>query len=426
MTTQNTLPNVPSPEPQQAPNAARTDTPQPIGPALPVPAATEPIPPGAGPSLFGHHMKFYGSYGFGRKVLQAPHLGDTPPTSTIPGMNTELEQRLRKWVMLRGLRRNNRAYTAEIRRDARALEDHLRQHGTPAEAQPVPRLDIRDLPRDWLLETWMKAPYPVILRGVQAPAFDWTVDKLVAQFGDTPVVATTDGAEHLEMPLREARSRDDVYVHNNGRLFVEHPELIEQLATQSLAPMFGVDMTIAQLFVGHRKTSSTAFHCANNINGVYMCEGRKHWTLVDPAHTMLMYPWLSDFNTYQASLVGVPGPDSGERFPLYRYCPRFEVTLEHGDLLLNPPWWWHAVRCETEHTVSAATRWYPDTMPDTNRLFSFLHAEPRFVGHILGTMFGFLLRRTMPNLWLIFEDTAHDDAAADSMTDSARAAWGLS
>ena len=54
-----------------------------------------------------------------------------------------------------------------------------------------------------------------------------------------------------------------------------------------------------------------------------------------------------------------PYPDDYDRefFPAFAHCPIFEVTLEPGDLLLNPPWWWHAVRNVSETTVGVASRW---------------------------------------------------------------------
>ena len=64
-----------------------------------------------------------------------------------------------------------------------------------------------------------------------------------------------------------------------------------------------------------------------------------------------------------------------EETPLYRYCPRYTVELEPGDMLLNPPWWYHAVQNLSETTVGVSTRWLgPFFSPrkNTNHLYTFL------------------------------------------------------
>lgn len=43
--------------------------------------------------------------------------------------------------------------------------------------------------------------------------------------------------------------------------------------------------------------------------------------------------------TYCLSAFGARGSTDSDS-PIAR-LPRFEVTLEPGDLLYNAPWWWH-------------------------------------------------------------------------------------
>ena len=44
-------------------------------------------------------------------------------------------------------------------------------------------------------------------------------------------------------------------------------------------------------------------------------------------------------------------------YPLYNAIPKLKIILEPGDLLINPPWWWHAINNKTDVTISVATRW---------------------------------------------------------------------
>jgi hypothetical protein len=47
-----------------------------------------------------------------------------------------------------------------------------------------------------------------------------------------------------------------------------------------------------------------------------------------------------------------------ERCPLFRYCPRYEVTLKPGDVLWNPYYWFHSVKNMTKQSVAVAVRWF--------------------------------------------------------------------
>lgn len=36
--------------------------------------------------------------------------------------------------------------------------------------------------------------------------------------------------------------------------------------------------------------------------------------------------------------------------------PRYEILLDEGDMLFNPPWWWHAITNKTKYTIACANR----------------------------------------------------------------------
>ncbi|RYH19390.1 hypothetical protein EON65_26145 [archaeon] len=40
-----------------------------------------------------------------------------------------------------------------------------------------------------------------------------------------------------------------------------------------------------------------------------------------------------------------------QAFPLFQYCPVYGTVLDEGDVLFNPPYWWHSIRNVTETTV---------------------------------------------------------------------------
>jgi hypothetical protein len=114
-----------------------------------------------------------------------------------------------------------------------------------------------------------------------------------------------------------------------------------------------------QLFVAS-STGYTTWHCAPAHNFFLQIYGKKYWTFADTAYTVGMSPVIKTSQQYQGSLV-----DSRESladcvsrgFSLYPYVPKFDITLEPGDLLFNPQYCWHSVKTEgTGATIGIGVR----------------------------------------------------------------------
>jgi hypothetical protein len=257
----------------------------------------------------------------------------------------------------------------------------------------------------------------------------WSIDWLLRNYGDTNVLFTDlVSCKHYEAPLRDIEKPDKSggvpYLHNCGRVFEQYPHLIRDLGLDKLRPVEG-DSFAQQMFVGTTRGTGSAFHCAGNVNLFYQLEGSKRWTIVHPEYMFLLYPYLSRNNWYQASLVGIPGKNRDYAdVPLFRYCPRFTVDLEKGDVLLSPSWWYHAIENLTERSLGVATRWRDPNQPDANRLYNFLYVSPRNIAILAGRIMRFVAGRG-PGVQTLFEGDAHDDAAGEFATGAARRAWGL-
>ena len=88
-----------------------------------------------------------------------------------------------------------------------------------------------------------------------------------------------------------------------------------------------------------------------------MIEGSKKWTFVDPRWTVLTFPALNRGALYQSCAVTDPNTVLEKYKPLWRVCPRYAAIVEPGDVLLNPPWWWHCIENLTKDSTAVATRW---------------------------------------------------------------------
>jgi len=243
-------------------------------------------------------------------------------------------------------------------------------HVPDAETQPVPECDVNaeDFSYEQFFEKYVKRPHPVVLRGFgkSLPAFDtFTVDDFLNSFGDEEVLLKTPERDGVHGNLRDIKN-PGTYLHNSEAIFARHPELIDALkldrmkafACNRLAndhPLFG--KLPVQMFVGATRGTGTPFHCANGYNWFFQLEGRKKWTFVDPKWIGLMVPGLNRGALYQTSAITDPNTVLDKYKPLWRVVPRYEVVLESGDVLLNPPWWWHCIENMSAKSLACATRW---------------------------------------------------------------------
>jgi hypothetical protein len=251
----------------------------------------------------------------------------------------------------------------------------------------VPTIEFDAITHGSFLRDHLGAGLPIVIKGGarQTEAFrGWSIEELAARFPTTRLkMVDLDTGEYLQATLAELvasrASARKLYVRNTANLVCDHPELVAELGCLDFRPpgrrppfhFAGV-----QLFMGVRHGAGTDYHCATNINLNYQLRGRKRWLFVHPEYSWLMYPLINDHMMFCASLVPfAQAPEYNERmFPLYRQCPRMEVVVEPGDILLNPPWWWHAIEALDETSVSASTRWFGRSPVRANLFFDALNA----------------------------------------------------
>lgn len=238
------------------------------------------------------------------------------------------------------------------------VEAHVRAHYPEQTRElPLPEYDWKNGSPDEFYQRYIKTPMPVVLRGYALQtdaAAKWNFDYIIDKCGDVDVTLT--GAESdWTGPLKSVRD-PAIYCANADAPFKAFPDLVEELSIPKLQPYINRNYTFSQFFVGQKSTGS-GYHCAGIWNFFYMIDGQKKWSFVDPELTWMMYPSIHIGVLAFSSLVFFPDRSDSSVYPLYRYCPRYSVTLNPGDVLLNPPWWWHCIDNLTPKSVAVATRW---------------------------------------------------------------------
>ena len=218
---------------------------------------------------------------------------------------------------------------------------------------------------------------PIILKGratsVEATR-KWSADFFVREYGDVRVAASKQKFEYSEtQPLRRMEVDEGFYVQNCESIFRKCPELEKDLEIpylQTLAKGCPMVYTYTHLFVG-KSGKGSPFHCAPVWNIFMQFEGRKKWTWVHPENYIFMYAnsntaW--SFTPMTSALDFASSRDT-RTFPLYKYCPRYEAILEPGDIMLNPPWWWHTITNLDGPSTAVATRWLEQSFLSRAQLF---------------------------------------------------------
>lgn len=327
--------------------------------------------------LRGRSVTWLGSSGFSR----------IPDPCPAPALASSTERRFKRFYVLRKLGVPARWLNAGHRRWCAEAERAV-AHVEPAAPRPLDELDAREASDEEIaafLARHVETCTPCVLRGHAAEttaARTWSVDWFVREHGATRVPVSRSDREEFGGTLAELDEATS-YLQNCDSVFAACPELLEHLQMDRLERLLpGLIYVHPQLFLG-RDGLGSPFHCAPVWNLFHLFEGRKRWTFVHPGHIAFMYPQVVPWiYTPITSHVGFGDEDDLRRCPLYERCPRYEVTLEPGDVLLNPPWWWHSVRNSPGPSCAVATRWIePGTSaekricasirPDIQTLFSW-------------------------------------------------------
>lgn len=186
---------------------------------------------------------------------------------------------------------------------------------------------------------------------------------LTNQFNNIKVLENIQFSNACDM----IKNGEQIYINNFHSIFIDCKVLQKDLDLKKLNDITPIEYTdTSQLFFGPRGTGTT-LHCAKPSNIFYNVKGQKKWTFIDPIYSQYLSPVLSNNGFFVVSKLNYFKDKN-----ILRNIPKFEYTLEEGDILFNPSWWWHCVENMSEYTIGVANRsdlgfkWYDNN----NKLFT--------------------------------------------------------
>lgn len=231
-----------------------------------------------------------------------------------------------------------------------------------------------DLTVKQFYKEYVRKGKPVILEGAakEWPCVkEWSLDYFKKLHGDDEIVLVDQ--EHMENPYEMLTLGEIIDGIQDGKgkyyrfypLLERHPEHLKDFDYKWLRDRRN-KMTwfeAFQVFIGGDK-SVTPLHNANQCNLFVQTHGEKKWSLIPNYYTPIIdpdpirnayrgAPYKSDegsFNPFD--------PNYETPYTLYKYIDRYTAHLKPGDVLWNPPFYWHAVQ-NAGNSIGVGYRWLP-------------------------------------------------------------------
>lgn len=233
---------------------------------------------------------------------------------------------------------------------------------------------VRNISDLELKKNYIDKGIPVVMVGKAkewACVKKWSPDWLLENYCDDKVSifnASTQEMTDVNYSVEEtilkdvlnAMKEDDTSKYSRfNRLLYDHPGLIEDFDWKWL---YNRRNTISsgktfQVFIGGKGTRTT-LHSASEHNLFTQVYGSKHWYLYPPENDVIFEPPVTR-TPYFHSMFDPESPNL-EVFPNAKYLQAWECKLEAGDVLFNPPSWWHQVT-NLEDSIGVGFRWFSPT-----------------------------------------------------------------
>jgi hypothetical protein len=253
----------------------------------------------------------------------------------------------------------------------RKLHSHLEKKG---EGKMIPIERRKDLSLKEFKSHYVRKGIPVVLEGAAKdwPCVQkWSLEYFKELHGDDKIVMVDQ--QHMQNPYESTTLAEVIDGIRSGSgkyyrfypLLERHPEHILDFDYKWLRerrnPLTAFEAF--QVFIGGDSTV-TPLHNANQCNLFTQVVGEKKWVLYHYHHTAIVDP-NPVANVYRSAPVKAEsGPvdvfnnDFEPPYDLYKYIDGYSVHLRPGDVLWNPPFYWHAVK-NVGDSIGVGYRWLP-------------------------------------------------------------------
>lgn len=249
------------------------------------------------------------------------------------------------------------------------LHKRLKEKADFGEVFPIDR--VKDLSVGQFKRDYIDKGLPVVIEGGAKlwPAIDkWSIDYFNNLYGDEEVLFV-DYVNHSKFErlklgsILEGLSGPEGKYYRFYPLLQRHPERKKDFDYSWLEKCKHKINWFENfnVFIG-AKGHSSPLHNSFSNNIFIQVTGEKEWIIYPPYYSPIFDPDPA-LNMYrgtserQGLRFDSFNPDF-EKHPLFKYMDGYKVVLKPGDILYNPPYWWHTVVNHSD-SIGVGYRWMP-------------------------------------------------------------------
>lgn len=215
---------------------------------------------------------------------------------------------------------------------------------------PLPEIPIEKATYEEVLRVTKDFTYPVIIRGMlaESPAMQlwsnktWWTEKYGSETVLCGTLSTLKAGCTIQNFFDELKDGNPYYISGASKIFIRNPELHDMVDSEQIRSIEPGHRTATQIFMGTSDMGSD-IHCATGINVFRQVVGRKKWWFLPPSQTAYLIPAIN-INGFSCHTHTMVGKGSQEVSPWLNKLERYTAILEPGDVLINPPWFWHGIK----------------------------------------------------------------------------------
>ena len=233
----------------------------------------------------------------------------------------------------------------------------------------IPTINADELTNDQFVKLSNNYRTPVLIKGYMKDTRavkEWDIAYLQNIIGDFSInilhkYPTVSIKEHTFNDFVDNMKSKDIYINNNHTILSQFPVLFNDIKIQfnnfigTLTSTNLRNIHIANLFIGYNqkdKKTGSNMHCGGSGNFFCMIQGKKRWTLIDPKYSCLLKGRAAQSGIHAQTLFDMPDTDISKHPKIFMHIPRYDITLEPGDILWNAPWWWHRIENMNEESIN--------------------------------------------------------------------------
>lgn len=230
----------------------------------------------------------------------------------------------------------------------------------------IPELDGNNFTTADVLRLSKHYTFPIIIRGLvkNSTGIGKWQDKewWIENYGEEEILCGTLNSVRPSCTIKdffdEVDAGNPFYVSGASKIFSRNPALAAMVDVPQIKDFEPGPRISTQVFMGLKDMGSD-IHAAIGVNIFRQMAGTKKWWFIPPSQTPYLIPSVNvnGFSAHTHTLVG----KNGEKMsPWMNKLERYTATLHAGDVLINPPWFWHGILNEgakDELVIGVPTRY---------------------------------------------------------------------